>query len=65
MNGKLHIDSPALMREIARYLAVIDAFRDELCEPTWHAELAPSGTAEAGRAGSRKARGRTSRKNRG
>jgi hypothetical protein len=34
MNGKLHIDSYALMREICRYLAAVDAFRAELCEPT-------------------------------
>lgn len=58
MNGKLHIDSKALMREIARYLAVVDAFRAELCEPTWLAELAPDARATAGRSPSR---ARTSR----
>ena len=59
MNGKLHIDSHALMREIARYLAVVDAFRDELCEPTWLAELAPA--VGVGCAPGHKSRARTSR----
>jgi hypothetical protein len=40
MTGKLHIDSDALMREIARYLAAVDAFRAELCEPRWLPEPA-------------------------
>lgn len=64
MNGKLHIDSRALMREIARYLAVVDSFRDELREPTWLAEVAPGGVAGAGRSQDRKASGRTSREHR-
>jgi hypothetical protein len=63
MNGKLHIDSHALMREVARYLAVVDAFRDELCEPTWLAELAP-GAVGAGCAPGHKFRARTSRDHR-
>lgn len=29
-----------LMREIARYLAAVDVFRDERCEPTWRPERA-------------------------
>lgn len=33
------IDIDALMREIARYLAAIDAFRAAACEPTWQPEL--------------------------
>jgi hypothetical protein len=41
MTEKLHIDSGALMREIACYLAVVDAFRAEHCEPRWLPELAP------------------------
>jgi hypothetical protein len=40
MQGKLHIDAQALMREIACYLAVVDAFRAERCEPRWLPELA-------------------------
>lgn len=47
MNEQTHIDSGALMREIARYLAAVDAFRAELCEPTWLPELAPAGAAGA------------------
>jgi hypothetical protein len=34
VNGKL-IDVDALLREIARYLAAVDAFRAAACEPTW------------------------------
>jgi hypothetical protein len=33
-----HIDVDALLREIARYLAAVDAFRAESREPTWLAE---------------------------
>jgi hypothetical protein len=35
MNQKPHIDLEALFREIARYLAAVDAFRAAACEPTW------------------------------
>jgi hypothetical protein len=59
MNGKLHTDSKALMREISRYLAVVDAFRAELREPTWLAELAPDARAGAGRSPSRARTSRT------
>jgi hypothetical protein len=59
MNGKLHTDSNALMREIARYLAVVDAFRAELCEPTWLAELAADARAGADRSPSRARTSRT------
>jgi hypothetical protein len=45
MNRKLDIDAQALMREVARYLAAVDVFRQERCEPTWLPELAPSGRA--------------------
>lgn len=38
MNVTLDIDITALMREIARYLAAVDAFRAESREPTWRAE---------------------------
>ena len=30
-----------LIGEIARYLAAVDLFRAERCEPTWRSELAP------------------------
>ena len=30
-----------LIREISRYLAAVDVFRAERCEPTWLPELAP------------------------
>ena len=45
MNRPIHIDSEALMREISRYLAAVDVFRAESCEPTWLAELGPNGGA--------------------
>ena len=64
MNAKLHIDSQALMREVARYLAAVDAFRAELCEPTWLAELAPHGAAGAGCSQGRKTRAQSSRRHR-
>jgi hypothetical protein len=35
MNEKPRIDVDALMLEIARYLAAIDAFRAAECQPTW------------------------------
>jgi hypothetical protein len=39
MSERDHIDSGALLiREITRYLAAVDVFRAELCEPTWLAE---------------------------
>jgi hypothetical protein len=31
------IDIAALIEEIRRYLAAVDAFRAAGCEPTWHA----------------------------
>jgi hypothetical protein len=54
MNGKLPTGSPALMREITRYLAVVDAFREELCEPTWLREPTPAGVTVAGSSTDRK-----------
>ena len=32
-----HIDIAALIEEIRRYLAAVDAYRAEGCEPTWQA----------------------------
>jgi hypothetical protein len=34
MNAE-HDSTEALFDEIARYLAAVDAFRAEACEPTW------------------------------
>jgi hypothetical protein len=39
MNEQAHIDSEALIRGITRYLAAVDAFRTENCEPMWLPEL--------------------------
>jgi hypothetical protein len=41
MNAIAHIDTEALIREAARYLAAVDVFRAERCEPTWRPELDP------------------------
>jgi hypothetical protein len=64
MNGKLHNDSQALVREISRYLAAVDTFRAELCEPTWLPEPARGADAGAGRSQARPSRARTSRTHR-
>jgi hypothetical protein len=37
--------SEALIREIARYLAAVDLFRAERCEPTWLPKLLANGIA--------------------
>lgn len=39
MDEQRHIDPDALIREITRYLAAVDAFRTENCEPMWLLEL--------------------------
>ena len=39
MNERMHIDSESLILEVTRYLAAVDAFRTEKCEPTWLPEL--------------------------
>lgn len=39
MNEHGHIDSEELIREITRYLAAVDVFRTENCEPMWLPEL--------------------------
>ena len=62
MNGKLELDAHALMREIARYLAAVDAFRAEFCEPTWLPEHGPGVDAKTRRSPRRGAQG--SRSNR-
>ena len=42
-----HIDSEALILEVSRYLAAVDAFRTEDCEPMWLAELVSIRAAES------------------
>jgi hypothetical protein len=41
MNELTAISEDALLAEVVRYLAVIDAFRAQHCEPTWRRELQP------------------------
>ena len=42
----MHDITEALIGEIARYLAAIDVFRAEACEPTWRPEPAWTRTDE-------------------
>ena len=42
MKEIVHIDVEALAREASRYLAAVEAFRAERCEPMWRPELVPS-----------------------
>ena len=35
------IDPMRLIQEVERYLAAVEAFRAEECEPTWRRELVP------------------------
>jgi hypothetical protein len=49
MNEELTLDVEALVEEIARYLAAVQAFRTEGCEPTWRPEVAAIGIASSGR----------------
>ena len=39
MNEQTRIDPEALIREVTRYLAGVDAFRAANCEPNWRPEL--------------------------
>jgi hypothetical protein len=52
MDERLDIDIRALIREATCYLAVVDAFRAERCEPTW----LPERRVERARAGRTQAR---------
>jgi hypothetical protein len=47
MNEQSHIRE-ALIQEIARYLAAVDLFRAEHCEPTWRSEPRQSGWLSPG-----------------
>jgi hypothetical protein len=60
MNGIFHIDSEVLIREVVRYLAVVDVFRAERCEPTWRPEPVPRDALRSTRPASRKPRARRS-----
>jgi len=40
MNQQIHIDTK-LFLEITRYLAAVDVYRAEQCEPTWRPESTP------------------------
>jgi hypothetical protein len=41
VNEQLLIDIEALAEEVDRYLAAVDLFRAEDCEPTWRVESQP------------------------
>jgi hypothetical protein len=57
MNEPVHIDHDELLVEITRYLATVDLYRAENCEPTWRAELTPAApTPESAHALARHAR---------
>jgi len=43
MNEQPRIDPESLIREVTRYLAVVDVFRAANCEPSWRPELDSSG----------------------
>ena len=42
MQIQARIDAEALICEVMRYLAAVDAFRAERCEPMWRPEPVPS-----------------------
>jgi hypothetical protein len=42
MNEQIQIDANELFLEITQYLAAVDLYRAERCEPTWLPESAPS-----------------------
>jgi hypothetical protein len=42
MNEQRHIDTNEFFLEITRYLAAVDLYRAERCEPRWLPESAPS-----------------------
>jgi hypothetical protein len=41
MNQQIHIDRKELLLEITRYLAAVDLYRAERCEPKWQPESTP------------------------
>jgi hypothetical protein len=48
VNATLDIDLDALLREVARYLAAVDAFRAHGHEPTWRPEPEPAAWITSG-----------------
>ena len=46
MNEQTQIDPNELFLEITRYLAAVDLYRAERCEPTWLPESALSAASE-------------------
>jgi hypothetical protein len=50
MKSQARSNARGLIREIARYLAVVDAFRAAGCEPTWRPESALNAGMRAPRA---------------
>ena len=48
MNANHTVDVASLIDEVQRYLAAVDSFREERCEPTWLQELAPLPTPHEG-----------------
>jgi hypothetical protein len=56
MNEQLQTEVKTLIREIARYLSAVEAFRAAGCEPSWRPEPTSGGTrAPRGRGGARPA----------
>jgi len=47
MNQQIHIDHK-LFLEIKRYLAAVDLYRAEHCEPTWRPESTPFVSSDEG-----------------
>ena len=60
MDEKLDNDLRALIREATCYLAVVEVFRAERCEPTWLPERR-AGRTRAGRTQARSRRAPSSR----
>jgi hypothetical protein len=46
MNEQIDIDTNELFLEITRYLAAVDLYRAERCEPKWLPESAPFVTSD-------------------
>jgi hypothetical protein len=42
--GMFEMEVMKLMEEVDRYLAAVDLFRAEHCEPTWRPEVVPERT---------------------
>jgi hypothetical protein len=47
MERREPIDAETLFDEVVRYLAAVDAFRAERCEPMWRPERVPSEAFES------------------